>query len=164
MPIKVQEKSEHRYKHKPTDDSPSIPAPTVPTRNAGLGVLLIQSKVLYSRLPIFPSQSKSHAHFAPTGKPHSQPSSSARVPSALIPKTKHRGFESTEKSVVHAPLLIIIEDSTIKGKSEGISFFAHSDSPLLTKLAVRLVFLKNRIATNSVMYVYASARRGAGCF
>ena len=66
---------------------------------------------------------------APMGKPQTAPRIKAQAEPSLTPKSALKGFESGFTIFSPSPLVIIISDITIKGKSEGMTVLAHSFRP-----------------------------------
>ena len=148
IPDAVEDKRDIRYSKIPAPVSPSIPLPTAPIKNAGLGVLDMHTSFLYSRVSIIFSLSSSTAQLAPMGNPHIQPSAMAHAPSPPTPK--HFVNKTWTHFGISLPILqdMAIEDSTMNGKSEGISLVAHIFSPLLTHSDAAEEFLKKSIIIN----------------
>jgi hypothetical protein len=71
----------------------------------------------------------SAAERAPMGKPQSAPSKNTQAPASLTPNRFFMGFESGDETVKPTPLATKSSDITAKGKREGTTTRAHSESP-----------------------------------
>jgi hypothetical protein len=78
--------------------------------------------------PTWDSGAKS-AERAPTGKPQSIPSITEQPLSPLTPNRRRVGFCKILAIKDTDPLVSIISDSTIKGKSEGITLVVQRERP-----------------------------------
>ena len=113
----------------PTARLPNSALPVAPIRKAELGVLDIASRRSHSSFDILPASNSETAHLAPIGKPQKAPSITGSAPSPLTPKSTLATGERSFPRSAAAPLERNISENTIKGKREGMTVLAQSESP-----------------------------------
>ena len=71
------------------------------------------------------------AEMAPVGYPQTVPRKTAHAAAFEVPKSILDGRENTEPSSRSAPSSVIIDEMTIKGKTDGITVVMHKEMPFL---------------------------------
>ena len=127
--------------HLPTSRLPKSAMPTAPTKNPVLGVFASSIRRAHSSLLMVPWFTRRIAYTAPTGTPHSQPSSSAAAPCLVRPNKDRKGRASTRPSQAPLPVLKSSSESTKKGSREGKSILPNKIRPFLIPLAAYSAFL-----------------------
>ena len=90
-------------------------------RNAGLGQLQKQSRCESERRSISPRSNKESAIRVPIGNPHRTPGIKAPAPAGDMPNRKRKALPASFAIKEVAPKDTNSSESTINGKSEGIS-------------------------------------------
>ena len=135
IPLKIAEKTAHRYRKTPKFIFFHNVVPIVLMKNAEEGMEEQANTRSHSSRVSIPFWHDRIAHRAPTGNPHKSPNTKAEHPARKSPNTFPKGRSSGR--AIHSPIPLVTSNSAItkKGKSEGRIVPAQSESPWRIQLA-----------------------------